>query len=330
MGLIKEALLNSSTKELENVQATLTEIERYAIHDGPGIRSVIFLKGCPLRCVWCCNPETQEKYIEMAYFEDKCKFCYKCVEACPYDAISIDQDGKMTADRSICKENCYGKTENFACAVPCYQGARKAIGESMTVSEVFKEVIRDVSFYEESGGGITISGGEPMNQAHFVYSMLRYSKEHWLDTAMETCGAGLKEDYELVAPYLDVLFIDLKNLDLSKHKVWTTQENTRILANIQRLSELALEYSFKMYIRTPVIPGFNDSKEHIAQIGEFIKEKCAGVQGIELLPYHKLGRGKYKTVGKQYTLNHIEPPSNEYMDELHNILLDLGVQVYQF
>jgi pyruvate formate lyase activating enzyme len=330
MGTIDKRLLEASTQELESITGTLTEIERYAIHDGPGIRSVIFLKGCPLRCAWCCNPETQEKYIEMAYFEDKCKYCYKCVTACPYNAITVDNNGKMHVDRSICQQHCFGKKEKFPCAEVCVTGARKALGETQTVREVYHEIIRDVAFYDESGGGITISGGEPLNQANFVYSMLRYCKEHWLDTAIETSGAGLIDDYELIAPYLDVVFVDLKNLDAKKYKEWTRHENAQVLANIQSLSKLALQHGFKMYVRTPVIPGFNDSEQHIHDVGVFIKEKCPGVQGIELLPYHKLGRGKYRTIGREYSLNNIEPPSNEYMDRLHDILLTLGVQVYQF
>ncbi|PLR77405.1 glycyl-radical enzyme activating protein [Bacillus sp. V3-13] len=329
MGMIKGDLLNASSKDLENVKGTLTEIERYAIHDGPGIRSVIFLKGCPLRCAWCCNPETQQSYIEMAFFEDKCIGCRRCVSNCTFNAITV-VDREMIVDRSICRKNCFGKTEKFPCTLECYSGARKAIGESMTVLDAYKEVIRDISFYEESGGGVTISGGEPMFQADFVYSMLRYCKDHWIDTAMETCGAGKLEDYKLVAPYLDVLFIDLKNLDGDKYKEWTTHDNTQVLVNIQKLSELSQIYGFKIYIRTPVIPGFNDSEQNILDIGNFIKDKCKGVQGIELLPYHKLGRGKYKSIGREYKLKDLEPPTNEYMDKLNNILLDLGISVFQF
>ncbi len=329
MGMITNELLSVSTKELEKEKGILTEIERYAIHDGPGIRSVIFLKGCPLRCEWCSNPETQQKYIEMAYFEDKCISCHRCVENCPYNAITV-VNGDMILDRTLCVENCFGKTEQFPCTVQCYPQARIAIGESMTVIEVYKEILRDASFYEESGGGITISGGEPMFQANFVYSILRYCKENWIDTAIETSGAGSYEDYKLIAPYLDVLFIDLKHIDGDKYKEWTKHDNTNVLANIQKLSKLAEEYEIKMYIRTPVIPGFNDSNENINNIGNFVKEKCKGVQGIELLPYHKLGRGKYVSIGKEYKLRDLEAPSDERMDELNNILLDLGVNVYQF
>lgn len=328
--MIKAELLNASYKELENIKGKITEIERYAIHDGPGIRSVIFLKGCPLRCSWCCNPETQQSYIEMAFFEDKCINCGRCIKNCKFIAITLAPNGEMIVDRSICEKNCFGKNEQLPCTLQCYTEARKAIGESITVSDVYKEVIRDLSFYEETGGGITISGGEPMFQANFVYSILRYCKENWIDTALETCGAGLLEDYTLIASYLDVIFVDLKNLNGKKHKEWTSKDNTEILANIQGLSKLALEYGFKMYIRIPVIPGFNDSKQSILDIGNFIKDKCKGVQGIELLPYHKLGRGKYKSIGKQYTLNHIEPPTNEQMDKYNDMLLKLGIEVRQF
>lgn len=327
--MISKDLINATLKELESVSGFITEVERYGIHDGPGIRSVVFLKGCPLRCAWCCNPETQQRYVEMAFFHDKCINCGKCVLDCKYNAITV-VDEEMVVDRSICENNCYGKTEKFPCTLRCYSGARKAIGESRTVLEVYKEVIRDLPFYERTNGGVTISGGEALFQPNFVYSLLRYCKENWINTAIETCGSGSTEDYTLIAPFLDVVFVDLKNLDVEKHKSWTTHDNTLILKNIKHLSELALIHGFKMYVRVPVIPGFNDSKQHILDIGNLIKDECKGVTGIELLAYHKLGRGKYKSIGREYALKDLDPPSEEYMEGLNNLLLQLGLSVYQF
>jgi pyruvate formate lyase activating enzyme len=326
--MVKKSIINATAQDLKKVSGIVTEIERYAIHDGPGIRTVVFLKGCPLRCDWCCNPETQCAYIEMAFFEDKCIGCGRCLKSCPYNAISIS-GGKMSVNRLLCRENCFGKTEHFPCTFQCYPQARRAIGERLTIQQVYEEISRDLAFYEATGGGVTVSGGEPMFQPEFVYALLRYCKENWIDTALETSGSGSWEDYRDIVPYLDVLFVDLKHLDPGKHLTWTGYDNSRILANIQRLSNLP-QANYKMYIRIPVIPGFNDSEQDIQAIGSFLKEKCPGIEGVELLPYHKLGRGKYKSLDREYALTGLEPPTSGQMDKLNEILLRLGVQTYQF
>jgi len=327
--MIDLKLLDAPLSDLEKVRGTITEIERYGIHDGPGIRSIVFLKGCPLRCAWCCNPETQNADIEMAYFEDKCIGCGRCIKECPHGAVCC-KDGKIVTDRDICKDKCYGKVTDFPCMKKCYSFARRALGEVKNVLDVYKEVARDQNFYQDTGGGLTISGGEPMMQPEFVYSLLKYCKDKWIDTAMETCGNALTEDYEKVAPYLDVLYMDLKNMDSARHKEWMQRENVLILNNIRRLSELALHYNFKMYVRIPVIPGFNDTEKNIIETGTFIKEECKGVLGMELLPYHNLGRSKYKSLEREYSLNDLQPPENKKMDKFNNILLEMGIKVYQF
>lgn len=327
--MIRKEILNASLKELESVTGTVTEIERYAIHDGPGIRSVVFLKGCPLRCRWCCNPETQQGYIETAFFEDKCINCGRCIKLCPHEAINPVNE-EMLLDRAKCRKHCFGKMNEFPCTMKCHPQARRSVGESMSVLQVYREVSRDIQFYESSGGGLTISGGEPMYQPEFVYSLLRYSKEKWIDTAMETCGAGSVDDYKEIASSLDVLFVDIKSLDRKKFIEWTGLDNTKILANIKELARLAREQAFRLFFRVPVIPGFNDSAQDIRDIGHFVIENCDGIEGMELLPYHKLGRGKYKSVGLEYGLPELEPPDEEHMERLVGILLEMGIRLYQF
>ncbi len=327
--MIREKILKALPKQLEGVSGTVTEIERYAIHDGPGIRTLLFLKGCPLRCKWCCNPETQQGYAEMVFLEEKCIECGRCLNACPYGAIAHSNE-KMTVNKSVCKKNCFGKTQHFPCTVNCYTKARQVAGELMTVSQAFMEISRDTSFYEATGGGVTVSGGEPMMQPEFVYALLRTCKENWINTAMETSASGSLKDYEEILPYLDVLFVDLKTAKPLLYKEWTKYDGNEALAVIHKLSEIAGKYATEMYIRVPVIPGFNDTQQDIRKIGCFIKEKCRGFKGIELLPYHKLGRGKYKSLGLNYELNNIEPPSEECMDKYYEILLNMGINVCKF
>lgn len=327
--MIRKEILNASPEQMENVSGIVTEIERYAIHDGPGIRTLLFLKGCPLRCKWCCNPETQQGYVEMIFFEEKCIKCDRCLNACPYGAIAYS-DEKMVVNKSVCKKNCFGRTQHFPCTINCYTKARRVAGELITVSQAFMEISRDISFYEATGGGVTLSGGEPMMQAEFAYALLRTCKENWINTAMETSASGSLKDYKEILPYLDVLFVDLKSTNPTLYAQWTQYNGNDALAVIHELSEMAEKYTTQMYIRIPVIPGFNDTQQDIREIGCFIKEKCRGFKGIELLPYHKLGRGKYKSLGLHYELNKIEPPSEERMDEYSKILLNMGISIYKF
>lgn len=327
--MMRQEVLNYSLERLGKISGIITEIERYGIHDGPGIRTVVFLKGCPLRCSWCCNPETQVKYIETAYFDDRCIGCGRCSKDCPYSAITIQGEGMFT-DYTVCREHCYGEKEQFPCTRHCYTGARKTIGEPMTVQQLYEKLSRDISFYENTGGGITVSGGEPILQPEYLYAVLRYCKENWVDTALETCGIGNIEDYECIAPYLDTLFVDVKSMDTGRHKRWTGCGNTGILTSVQHLSRMASEFDFEMYVRVPVIPGFNDTAEDILEIGRFVRDKCPGARGVELLPYHKLGRGKYKSLGREYMIHSLEPPKEEKMDELRAVLLGLGLKLYKF
>lgn len=304
---------------------TITDIERYAINDGFGLRTTVFLKGCPLRCRWCSNPETQNFYPEMVFFQNKCIGCGACTGLCGSHAL---KNGAL-ADRSIC-EKCYLRENAFSCINECYPKCRKIAGDIMTVQQVIEIVKRDMSFYQLSGGGVTLSGGEPLAQPEFTIALLKALCDHWIDTAVETCGAGKPEDIESMVPFLKFAFIDLKCMDNAKHSKWTGQSNIQILSNIRLMDRLCEQYGFQLIIRTPIIPGFNNTVEEISRIAVFVSENCPHVTGMELLPFHRLGRGKYTSLGREYTQSDTITPPEEEMTALTNILVKHGIPVYQF
>ncbi len=315
------------TRELHDVTGVVTEIERYAIHDGLGIRTTVFLKGCPLACLWCSNPETQKPYMELGLFMDKCIGCGACVTACPHGAVRM-VEGKAETDREICAAKCYRREESFPCVLSCYTGARVALGAKRTAYDVYQEVARDRPFFDSSGGGMTLSGGEPMMQPEFAYALLRLCKENWINTAMETCGAGDAKDYEAVLPYLDMIFMDVKGMDSTKYRQWIGAEPQRQADNVARMAKLCKGTSTALVVRTPIIPGFNDTVGEVEQIAAFLAE--CGVTGAELLPYHKLGRGKYAAIGRTYELQDVKPPENSQMLIFNEILEKHGIEVLHF
>lgn len=323
--MIRDELINCDMDELLAQEGVVANIERYAINDGKGVRTTVFTKGCFLRCKWCSNPETQNFFSEMSFFQDKCIGCGNCIKRCPYGAIN----DKLEADRNICKD-CYTKEHSFACTELCYANCRKVTGEKMTVKQVYDIVKRDVPFYQASGGGVTLSGGEPMAQPEFTYAFARVLTEKWISTGIETCGFADKEDYEKIIPYIETVFMDIKHMDDAKHYTWTGQKNKKILENIKCVDELTGHYGNKLYIRVPIIPGFNDERKEIEDIAHFVSSECKNVTGMELLPYHKLGRGKYYSLGREYALEELKSPSEEHMMELNEILAKFNIQIYKF
>jgi len=313
-----------------SVSGIVTEIERYSIHDGPGIRTVVFLKGCPIRCRWCCNPETFTPHVEMGYFKDKCIPGCRCTQDCPYGAISGDPANGMITNWVICQQKCYGKTETFPCTQHCYTQARKNIGTRMTVEEVLEEVEKDHQLYDRSEGGVTLTGGEVAYQPEFTLSLLSEFKMRWIDTAIETNGFGKPGFYQRIAPYLDFVFLDIKSASTHKNREWTGSSNQVVFKNAVILSELSQEFGFELVIRTPIVPGFNDCVEDIEEIASFVSTNLPCVSGMELLPYHKLGRGKYKSIGVEYQLPSMEPPSKEIMSELESVIVRKNIQVINY
>ena len=284
----------------------VTEIERYSIHDGPGVRSVVFLKGCQLRCKWCCNPETFLPYVEMGYFKDLCINCGRCIEDCPYGAIKFDNEMSLTTDRNVCLQQCYMKVDKFPCTEHCYTGARKEIGKRMTVNEIIFEVEKDRKYYQRTGGGVTITGGEISLNPHFVIALIMKLHSKWINTAIETNGMGKSDLYEELFKYLSVVFLDIKLMNEEQHKKWTKASNMTILNNARLFSELSKRNNVRVIIRVPIIPGVNDTKEEINSLLNFLSVNAQNLKEIEFLPYHKLGRGKYKSIGLDYELDGID------------------------
>lgn len=308
------------------LKGILFDIQRYAIHDGSGIRTLVFFKGCPLECEWCSNPESQFMLPEMGYFPDNCIRCDKCIPACPYGSIR-EEENILITDRSFCRE-CYHSRQALQCTTVCQSLARKAIGAYYTVDEVMKEVLKDQLIYRQTGGGVTLSGGEPTQQAEFAEALLRELQDNLIDTAIETCGYCKWENLQRLLPYLDQMFFDIKLFDSEEHARYTGVKNELILDNISRLGKELDNYDIELYMRTPVIPGITDSRDNIENICRFLSEQ--EIKNIEFLSYHKLGRGKYLTIGKEYKLYDIEPPAKEFIAECDGIAEKYGLNPVHF
>lgn len=307
------------------IKGLISDIERYAINDGFGLRTTVFLKGCPLRCRWCCNPETQSAAPEMVYFKDKCIGCGECAAGCRYGALKSG----LVADRAVC-ENCWQRDGAFQCTEKCYARCRKVSGTWMMADDVVARVRRDLSLYRRSGGGATLSGGEPMIQPEFVEVLCAKLAASWIDVAMESCGMCPAAEYDRIAPYLSMMFMDLKHMDSEKHAAWTGASNGMILESARHLSELSLKHGFPLIFRVPVVPGFNDSPEEIDAICRFIDRECPHAVGVELLPYHKLGRGKYHSLGREYPMGETVSPDAARMEVLWGIVACRGITQYRF
>jgi pyruvate formate lyase activating enzyme len=300
---------------LNENKALIFDIKKFAIHDGVGIRTTVFFKGCPLNCWWCHNPESLNPKPELVLYENKCIGCGGCFKVCPQKAHEI----LPNKNRVYHKEKCLlcGK-----CSGICYAEALVMQGRKVTVEELMVELRKDIPFYKNSDGGITLSGGEPMYQHVFVEALLKQCKSEGLHTIIDTCGYTSWKKFKKVLPYLDSVLYDLKHINDHKHKIYTGVSNRLILRNLYRIGD----YGLPLTIRIPIIPGINDTKENIIGAAQFL----LGVKNIikvELLPYHNLAESKYIRLGKEYKLNDLTPPDKEDVNIIAEWISSFGLKV---
>ena len=285
-------------------------IQKYSVHDGPGIRTIVFFKGCPLRCRWCSNPESQCMKYELGYNRDKCLACGTCVRICPEDALTLSPEG-VNIDRTRC-------SMDQLCSRACPAEALTVYGTRRSVEDILNDVEQDSVFYARSGGGMTLSGGEPLAQPEFALALLSEARKRRIHRALETCAFVPEETMLRAAELLNYLLIDIKCMDSEKHRNGTGVPNDRILSNIRAVR--AAFPSLPIHIRTPVVPGFNDNDEDIRAIAEFVRE--SGCARYEPLAYHRLGTQKYRFLGLDYPLGDKEL-SEERFERLRQIAASL-------
>jgi pyruvate formate lyase activating enzyme len=302
----------------EETRGVIFNIQTYSIHDGPGIRTTVFIKGCPLKCVWCQNPESQMVTPQLFFNSETCVGCGKCLQVCPEGAIRLDE-GKSWTNRDICRG--VGK-----CVEVCPNEARNIAGRYVTAGEVFKEVMEDKIFYERSGGGVTLGGGEPLASPEFTNSLLRLCKKADIHTALDTCGYAKWEIMKQILQYVDLVLYDLKHMDPVAHKLFTGVSNEVILENARRVRR---ELHIPVLARVPVIPGYNDSMENMGATGRFIATELGVSTEVHLLPYHKLGEMKYHRLEKSGNPISIIPPDEKCIMKLKEVFESFGLKVHE-
>lgn len=283
------------------------DIQRFAIHDGPGIRTVVFLKGCPLHCLWCHNPESQSASPEIFYSPEKCIGCRACEIVCAHGGHEF-----INGEHIYQRQNCVRCGE---CILECYAQALEISGRTMSVEAVLQEVLRDQPFYQSSAGGITLSGGEPLQQFEFTRALLHSAKEAGLHTCLETSGCSAWVHYAAILPDVDLFLYDIKETDPGRHIDFTGVSNALILENLQALEQAGAN----LILRCPIIPGLNDRPEHIKQIAA-IANQLAKVQEIHILPYHPLGKSKSQKLGKEAILNDVVAPDEKQVQQWLDLL----------
>ncbi|KJS84389.1 MAG: hypothetical protein JM58_11135 [Peptococcaceae bacterium BICA1-8] len=288
-------------------------IQRYSIHDGPGIRTTVFLKGCPLNCWWCHNPESQNIHQEIVFWPDRCLNCGDCLKACAKKALTIRNDAFFT-DKSKC-ELC------ASCVKACFTEARELIGKQISTEEAMEEIKKDIIFYDQSGGGVTFSGGEPLMQGRFLQELLLACQKEYIHTTVDTSGYAPWEVLKGISKLTNLFLYDIKLIDERKHIKFTGVSNRLVLDNLQRLTEEKM----KIIIRVPIIPHINDDADNILQTGRLMQS--LGLKEINLLPYHGTAASKYERRAETYPLKNQGTPSEDKMQDISSLLTDLGLNV---
>ncbi len=294
-----------------NQKGLIFNIQRFSIQDGPGIRTTVFFKGCPLRCRWCSNPESQSPKSQIITKNTRCVLCGKCVEVCPQKAITITRQS-----RKIKWNEC---NQCLKCAEACPNGAIEVVGRYMTIEEVMKEIEADKLFYQKSGGGVTMSGGELLLQWEFVCHLLGLCKRRGIHTVVDTCGYAPWKRLEKVLEYTDLVLFDLKHIDPELHRRGTGKSNRLIFDNARKTASRV-----RTWIRIPLIPGYNASKEVLTEMAEFAVQ--IGAEKVSLLSYHEWGKGKYASTGRRYSMR-IRRETSEEIQEHKKVVEAVGIKV---
>lgn len=295
-------------------RALIFNIQKFSLHDGPGIRTTVFLKGCPLRCRWCANPESQSARMQLLYDRAKCLRCGRCAAGCPGGAISMAADG-IHIDEKKC-------ISCGSCAAGCPGDALSVEGKPMAVDEVLRVCMQDAMFYEESGGGVTLSGGEPLCHPEFALALLTALKQRGIHTAVETTGCVAADVFDRVTAQADLLLFDVKHPDSERHMWGTGVGNGQILDNLRR----AIAAGKAVLPRIPVIPGFNDSPDTAKRFAALLTD--AGAKRAQLLPFHQFGEKKYALLGRDYDMSNVKPLHEEDLEGFRRILCDAGIDCF--
>lgn len=292
----------------------LYKVEHFSINDGPGIRDLVIMKGCPLRCRWCSSPHTQTRKIEPLYIKSNCLSCGRCIRACPNAAITLSADNGIATDYS----HCIGCGQ---CAEACTEKARVLDAAYYSAQDLVTILERNKVFYNRSGGGVTFGGGEPTLQPEFLLDCIERCQQVGISTAIETSAYCDANVFEKIAGELSFMHIDIKHMDSDKHEEWTGVSNELILSNIRAAAERT-----PLVLRIPVIPDFNDDLGNVRQMIEFAQTLGKNFLYIELLPYHLYGKHHYEELGRSYPMGNTQPPSDESMSRIYNKIKDAGVR----
>lgn len=291
------------------------KLQRLSTEAGPGIRTAVFMKGCPLRCKWCHNPEGISPQPELVWYDERCIGARECLKVCPEDALELTLEG-MRLDSKRC-------TMCGLCPQACPAGALEVIGREWTAEALYAGVAKDSAIYETSGGGVTLSGGEPAMQAEFVEAFLRFCHQGGIHTALDTSGHADWVIYERLLPFVDLVLYNLKLMDRERHRLATGVHPDRIQENARRIAQKGVP----MWARTPVVPGYTDDEENVARLAAYIRDELGAVERWDLLTYTNLGQPKHRRLARPYPLEGAELPTRAKMERLHAVALGGGVEV---